>query len=92
MCGPHVVLRGEPAPDGSTPGGAPAHAPHGYRAGAGVGAALLRRAGVRVIAQRDEASLQALVAALDPTFAPDPAARDFPRHPWYRSTFGDGST
>ena len=63
---------------------------HRYQQGPGVAAATLMEAGVPVLAQRDFATLQRLIAALDPGFEPDPAAFDFVDHPWYRKYFADG--
>lgn len=76
-CGSHAVYLGAPEE-------------RRYQQGPGVAAALLMEAGVPVLAQRDAATLQRLVAALDPSFAPDPAAADFVDHPWYREYFADG--
>lgn len=76
-CGSHVVYLGDPVE-------------RRYQKGPGVAAALLLDAGVPVLAQRDHATMQRLLAALDPTFAPDPAAFDFVEHPWYRDYFADG--
>ena len=58
------------------------------RVSPGVAASALRAAGIPLIAQRDHRSLGALLAALDPTFTPDPEAADFVDHPWYRESFG----
>jgi len=58
-----------------------------YQKGPGVTVALLQRHGIRVMAERDFASLHRLLAELDPTFVPDPAAEDFITHPWYRDYF-----
>jgi uncharacterized protein YbbK (DUF523 family) len=76
-CGSHAVYLGAPAD-------------RRYQRGPGVAAATLMDAGIPVLAQRDHATLQRLVAALDPTFAVDPAASDFVDHPWYRDYFADG--
>lgn len=80
-CGSHVVYLGDPAV-------------RRYQQGPGVAAALLAREGVPVLAQRDYATLQRLVADLDPSFDPitdgDPQAVDFVDHPWYRDYFADG--
>lgn len=76
-CGSHAVYLGDPAE-------------RRYQQGPGVAAATLREARIPVLAQRDYATLQRIVAALDPTFAPDPAAIDFVDHPWYRDYFADG--
>lgn len=56
--------------------------PRRYQRGVGVAAALLIRAGVPVVSQRDFATLAKLRARLDPRFEPDPAARDHHEHPW----------
>lgn len=76
-CGSHAVYLGAPEE-------------RRYQQGPGVAAATLMGAGVPVLAQRDNATLQRLVAALDPGFEPDPAAFDFVDHPWYRDYFADG--
>ena len=76
-CGSHVVYLGAPAE-------------RRYQQGSGVAAARLMEAGVPVLAQRDLATLQRLVAALDPTFAPDPTAIDFVEHEWFRDYFAEG--
>jgi len=76
-CGSHVVYLGAPEE-------------RRYQQGPGVAAATLMEAGVPVLAQRDFATLQRLIAALDPGFTPDPAAFDFVDHPWYREYFADG--
>ncbi|MEJ7733675.1 MAG: hypothetical protein WKG00_31330 [Polyangiaceae bacterium] len=47
-------------------------------------------AGIPVLAQRDTATLQRIVAALDPTFEPDPAASDFIEKEWYLDYFAEG--
>lgn len=56
--------------------------PRKYQRGVGVAAAMLLRAGVLVVSQRDFATLGRLRARLDPTFMPDPQARDHHEHPW----------
>jgi hypothetical protein len=56
--------------------------PRRYQRGVGVAAALLIRAGVPVVSQRDFATLGKLRARLDPSFEPDPSARDHHEHPW----------
>lgn len=76
-CGSHAVYLGAPEE-------------RRYQQGPGVAAATLMDAGVPVLAQRDGATMQRLLAALDPTFAPDPAAIDFVDHPWFRAYFADG--
>lgn len=76
-CGSHVVYLG--APDERR-----------YQQGRGVAAALLMHSGIPVIAQRDTASLQRILQALDPDFKPDPDAFDFVDHPWYVDYFQAG--
>lgn len=76
-CGSHVVYLGAPEE-------------RRYQQGPGVAAATLMEAGVPVLAQRDFATLQRLIAALDPGFTPDPAALDFVDQPWYRDYFANG--
>jgi uncharacterized protein YbbK (DUF523 family) len=76
-CGSHVAYLG--APEDKR-----------YQRGPGVAAALLIDAGIPVLAQRDFATLQRLIGALDPTFVGDPAAIDFVDHPWFRGYFGEG--
>jgi uncharacterized protein YbbK (DUF523 family) len=56
--------------------------PRRYQRGVGVAAAMLLRAGIPVVSQRDFATLGRLRARLDPTFVPDPEARDHHDHPW----------
>lgn len=63
--------------------------PGQYRAGPGVSAARLVRAGVPVLAQRDDRSVGRLLALLDPTFEPDPAEVDFDQHPWFVAFFAE---
>lgn len=58
-----------------------------YRAGVGVAAAGLLRAGVPVVSQRDARTLGALRARLDPTHEPDPDVLDHHRSPWFLSYF-----
>ncbi len=58
-----------------------------YRRGVGVGTALLLRAGVPVVSQRDYATLGHLRALLDPSFVPDPDARDHHESAWFVSWF-----
>jgi uncharacterized protein YbbK (DUF523 family) len=59
-----------------------------YQAGRGVAAALIVRAGIAVVSQRDFKTLSRIVAHLDPTFRVDPGARDHHETPWYVETFG----
>lgn len=56
--------------------------PRRYQRGVGVAAALLLRAGVAVVSQRDHATLGRLLARIDPSFTPDPDAIDHHQHPW----------
>ena len=77
-CGSHAIYLGPPED-------------RRYQQGLGVAAATLMAAGFPVVAQRDAATLQRLVAALDETFEPDPAALDFVDQPWYRDYFANGS-
>jgi uncharacterized protein YbbK (DUF523 family) len=56
--------------------------PRRYQRGVGVAAAMLIRAGIPVVSQRDHATLGRLRARLEPGFVPDPAARDHHEHPW----------
>ena len=77
-CGSHAVYLGDPKA-------------RRYQRGPGVAAATLARAGVPIVAERDFATLGRIVAALDPTFTPDPAAIDFEESAWYREYFAEGS-
>jgi uncharacterized protein YbbK (DUF523 family) len=72
-CGTQVVSLGARSAD-----------PRRYQRGVGVAAALLLRAGIPVVSQRDFATLQRLRARVDPSFVPDPAALDHHDHPWVR--------
>ena len=56
--------------------------PRKYQRGVGVAAARLLEAGLPVVSQRDFATLARLRARLDPTYTPDPEARDHHMHPW----------
>lgn len=56
--------------------------PRRYQRGVGVAAALLLRAGIPVVSQRDYRTLDRLRARLDPGHVPDPTARDHHEHPW----------
>ncbi len=56
--------------------------PRRYQRGVGVAAALLLQAGIPVVSQRDFQTLGRLRARWDPSFTPDPAARDHHQHPW----------
>lgn len=64
--------------------------PRRYQQGLGVAAAMLVQAGVPVVAQRDERTIQRLRALLDPGFTVDVAALDHHEHPWTREHFGTG--
>lgn len=59
-----------------------------YQIGAGVCSALLLRNGVRVISQRDFASLEILYAKMDPDHQPDQSKTDHHETDWYKSYFG----
>lgn len=63
----------------------------GYRAGVGVATALLSRAGIPVVSQRDHRTLGALRVRLESGFAPDPAALDHHETPWYTQAFPLGA-
>ena len=56
-----------------------------YQRGAGVAAALLMRAGIPVVSQRDHRTLGLLHARLDPAFTPDPTALDHHETEWVRT-------
>ncbi|HIC82704.1 MAG TPA: DUF523 domain-containing protein [Kiloniellaceae bacterium] len=60
-----------------------------YRAGVGVATALLLRAGIPAVAQRDHRTLELLRQKLDPGFVPDGSARDHHEGDWYRDHFGE---
>lgn len=60
-----------------------------FQRGVGVATALLLAHGVPVLSQRDLRSLERLRAWLDPSYAPDPCARDHHEGDWYRGYFGD---
>lgn len=59
-----------------------------YQRGAGVCAALLIRANISVVSQRDYYTLGMLMQKLDATFVPDPLAIDHHQNFWYREYFG----
>lgn len=61
-----------------------------FQSGVGVATAMLLRAGVSCVSQRDFRTLGALRAMLDPGFTPDPAAIDHHETPWFRETFPNG--
>jgi uncharacterized protein YbbK (DUF523 family) len=58
--------------------------PRKRQRGVGVAAAMLIRAGVPVISQRDYKTLGRMRARLDPSFTPDPGALDHHETPWVR--------
>lgn len=59
-----------------------------YQAGAGVCAALLMRNGIKVISQRDFASLEILYSKLDANHTPDMSKKDHHQTDWYIQQFG----
>lgn len=59
-----------------------------YQAGAGVCAALLMRNGIKVISQRDFASLEILYSKLDASYTPDLSKKDHHQTDWYIQQFG----
>jgi uncharacterized protein YbbK (DUF523 family) len=63
--------------------------PRRYRFGTGVAAAALQRAGVPVMSQRDHRTLGRLLARLDPSFTPDPEARDHHESEWVLENLGE---
>jgi uncharacterized protein YbbK (DUF523 family) len=65
--------------------------PRRYRRGVGVAAAVLSRAGIPVVSQRDHATLGRLRARLQPGYHPDPSARDHHEHPWVLEHLPDPS-
>jgi hypothetical protein len=58
-----------------------------YRTGQGVCAALLVENGIPVVSQRDFRTLDKILSKLDPTYAPDLAARDHHESDWYVEYF-----
>ncbi|MDP2343501.1 MAG: 2-thiouracil desulfurase family protein [Deltaproteobacteria bacterium] len=58
-----------------------------YQRGPGVCAAMLMRAGVKVVAQRDAKTMGLLLKKIDPTFVPASDARDWDECDWYREYF-----
>ena len=58
-----------------------------HQAGQGVCAALLIRNGVRVLSQRDYRTLGSIIHTLDPSYRPDPDARDHHESDWYIEHF-----
>ncbi len=77
-CGSHALYFGDPAV-------------RRYQKGTGVAAALVLDAGIPIVGHRDYATLGRIVAALDPTFQPDPAALDFVDQEWFGDYFAEGS-
>ncbi|MBL7692587.1 MAG: DUF523 domain-containing protein [Flavipsychrobacter sp.] len=59
-----------------------------YQIGAGVCAAQLIKNGIKVISQRDYASLELLYAKIDPSHAIDATKIDHHETEWYKSYFG----
>jgi uncharacterized protein YbbK (DUF523 family) len=59
-----------------------------YQRGAGVCAALLMRNGFKVVSQRDDRTLHAILSRLDATHTPDETAFDHHEREWYRTYFG----
>lgn len=59
-----------------------------YQIGAGVCAAQLMRNGIKVISQRDYASLEVLYSKIDPTHTINPEAIDHHQIQWYKDYFG----
>lgn len=59
-----------------------------YQRGAGVCAALLIRNGFRVVSQRDDRTLHAILSRLDASHSTDRAAVDHHEREWYRTYFG----
>ncbi|MCA9319183.1 MAG: hypothetical protein KDB53_00540, partial [Planctomycetes bacterium] len=59
-----------------------------YQKGSGVASALLQRAGIPVLSQRDHRTLEFLRTRLDPHHVVDGAARDHHETDWYREYFG----
>ncbi len=66
--------------------------PRGYQRGIGVAAAMLLRAGVAVVSQRDHRTLGMLRARAEPGFVLDPGARDHHEGEWFRGYFGEGAS
>lgn len=58
-----------------------------YQIGAGVAAAQLIRNGIRVISQRDFASLEIIYSKLDPSYSIDPTKIDHHETAWYKEYF-----
>lgn len=58
-----------------------------YQIGVGVAAGLLLRHNIPVVSQLDRRTLGNIRLKLDPSFQPDPGARDYHESEWYRSYF-----
>ena len=58
--------------------------PRKFQRGVGVATAMLLRAGVHVVSQRDFFTLGRIRSRLDPEYAPDPEALDHQDHPWVK--------
>jgi uncharacterized protein YbbK (DUF523 family) len=61
--------------------------PRRFQRGVGVATALLLRAGIPVVSQRDYKTVGLLRARLEPSFVPDLAARDHHESGWYVATW-----
>jgi uncharacterized protein YbbK (DUF523 family) len=62
--------------------------PRRYQRGVGVAAAVLMRAGIPIVSQRDFATHERLLSRIDPSHRPDSDARDHHEHPWCLDHFG----
>lgn len=62
--------------------------PRRFQQGSGVAAAMLQRAGIPVVSQRDDRTIGRLRRLVDPGFVPDPAAEDHHQRAWTRGYFG----
>lgn len=78
-CGSQVIYKGSRFADTSV-----------YQRGMGVCAALLDRNGIKIISQRDFASLEIVYAKIDPNHIINKAAIDHDQHPWYIDYFKTG--
>jgi uncharacterized protein YbbK (DUF523 family) len=58
-----------------------------YQAGQGVCTALLIRAGLPVVSQRDHRCIGRIIAKLDPSYESDTTARDHHETDWYLASF-----
>lgn len=74
-CGSQVIYRG-------------ARREKHYQIGRGVAAALLARAGIPIMSQRDYKTLDRLTAKLDPGHRSRPELKDHHEIDWYREYFG----